>query len=451
MPQMLPNSLYLAITLLSFVTGYALASETSVTTSSADDRSQHQATMGDADLLTLQSAVQIALTNNQGLAELQSQSDALGAVPSQVGALPDPILGLNALNFPTDTFDRDQEPMTQIQFTLSQAFPFPGKLGLKRDAAQYEADAATKRVLDMQLQVVANVRTAWWELMYLDNALTIVEQNQATMRDFVEIAQTKYKVGDGLQQDVLLAQLELSRLLNRELPLRGMRGSSEAILNALLDRPANDPIRLPQEPPNIKLPQLPVEAQLLQTALASRPLLDVQRELTEAARMRLDLAKKDYYPDFKLAAGYGIRDGEDPVRGSRADFASVMLSVNLPIYFKAKQSKAVEQRSSEYFQRKQAFNDTLRSVQAAISLNLAQYQASSDQVSIYGTAIIPQAQQTVSAMLSGYQVNKVDFLNVLNAEITLYNAQISYWEAMSSAKQSLAKLAAAVGSEQLYE
>jgi outer membrane protein TolC len=402
-------------------------------------------------MLTLRDAVEIALTDNQRLAELRFLAEALGAVPLQAGALPDPALGLNALNFPTDTFDRDQEPMTQLQVTLSQTFPFPGKRGLKREAAQYEAAAAMAQVLDTQLQIAADVRSIWWELLYLDRALLIVDQNRSLMRDFVEIAQIKYKVGSGLQQDVLLAQLELSRLVNRELPLQGMRSASEAALNALLNLPATQAIRLPQVPQNETLPELPGKAQLLQTALETRPLLDVQREMTEAARIRLDLAKKDYYPDFKLGAGYGFRDGDDPVRGERADFASIMFSVNVPIYFKSKQSKAVDQRSSEYFRRKHAFNETLRSVQSAISRNLAQYQASRGQVALYGTAIIPQAQQTVSAMLSAYQVNEVDFLNVLNAQITLYNAQISYWEAMSKARQSLAKLAASVGSEKLYE
>ncbi len=444
---MLQNRLITAKLLLVLGTGYAFAAESPVD----DEGARPPPSYSNSAPLALQDALAIALANNQGLAELQSQSDALGAVPSQAGTLPDPTLGFNALNLPTDTFDRDQEAMTQMQVTLSQAFPFPGKLGLRREAAQYEAGAAAKRVLDKRLQVAADVRTAWWELLYLDHALVIVDQNQAVMRDFIEIAQTKYKVGNGLQQDVLLAQLELSRLLNRELPLQGMRGSSEADLNALLDRPVNEPIRLPQAPRNINLPQMPGETQLLQAALDTRPLLDVQRERTEAARMRLDLAKKDYYPDFKLGAGYGFRDGNNPDGSSRADFASFMLSINLPIYSRGKQSKAVEQRSSEYFQRKHLFNDTLRSVQATIARNLAQYQASREQVSLYGTAIIPQAQQTVSAMLSGYQVNKVDFLNVLNAQITLYNAQISYWEVLSRAKQSLAKLAASVGSEKLYE
>jgi outer membrane protein TolC len=439
------------LTALLLLAGNVFSVEPTSNTTAGFDAPAESADDAVYQMLTLRDAVEIALTDNQRLAELRFLAEALGAVPLQAGALPDPALGLNALNFPTDTFDRDQEPMTQLQVTLSQTFPFPGKRGLKREAAQYEAAAAMAQVLDTQLQIAADVRSIWWELLYLDRALLIVDQNRSLMRDFVEIAQIKYKVGSGLQQDVLLAQLELSRLVNRELPLQGMRSASEAALNALLNLPATQAIRLPQAPQNETLPELPGKAQLLQTALETRPLLDVQREMTEAARIRLDLAKKDYYPDFKLGAGYGFRDGDDPVRGERADFASIMFSVNVPIYFKSKQSKAVDQRSSEYFRRKHAFNETLRSVQSAISRNLAQYQASRGQVALYGTAIIPQAQQTVSAMLSAYQVNEVDFLNVLNAQITLYNAQISYWEAMSKARQSLAKLAASVGSEKLYE
>lgn len=95
--------------------------------------------------------------------------------------------------------------------------------------------------------------------------------------------------------------------------------------------------------------------------------------------------------------------------------------------------------------------DTLREVQAAVSGNLANYLAARDQVSLLDTAIIPQARQTVASMLAGYQVNQVDFLNLVNTQITLYNAQISYWESLSAAKQSLAKLASAIGVEALYE
>lgn len=402
--------------------------------------------------LALDAAVGIALTHNPGLAALDARSDALNAVPSQAGALPDPVLSLNALNLPTDTFDLDQEPMTQVQIALSQSIPFPGKRKLKQTAAEYEAISARAFVEEHRDALTGDVRAAWWRLFSFDRELEIIAQNQDLMRDFVEIAETKYAVGEGLQQDVLLAQLELSRLLDREVRLKGRRRSAQADLNALLDRSPDRAVRLARTPPNVRLPELPDETVLLNRAAESRALLAVHRNLLEAADSRLALAKRDVYPDFRLGAGYGIRQGDDPIRGrDRPDFFSVMFSVNVPLYYGSKQSKAIDQRSSQRSQRAYALSDVLRSVQAEISRSIADYEAAREQVLLLDTAIIPQAQQTVASMLAGYQVNEVDFLNVINGQITLYNAQIDYWEALGEAKGSLAGLAAAVGAEALYE
>lgn len=411
-----------------------------------------QAEPASAGKLSLDAAVEIALTHNPGLAALGAQSDALQSVPSQAGALPDPVLSVNALNLPTDTFDLDQEPMTQLQIALSQRIPFPGKRKLKRAAADYEAHAAESRVSEARDALTGAVRGAWWRLFALDRALEIVAQNQDLMRDFVAIAETKYAVGRGLQQDVLLAQLELSRLLDREVRLQGRRRGAEAGLNALLDRPPGRAVVLAPAPPNVTLPELPAEADLLSDANETRDLLAVQRGLLDAAEARLSLARRDAYPDFRLAAGYGRREGDDPLRGGdRADFFSVMFSVNVPLYFGRKQSKAIDQRASERAQHFHALNDSLRSIEAQIARYRADYEAARQQVSLLATALIPQAQQTVAAMLAGYQVNEVDFLNVVNGQLTLYNAQINYWEALGNAKRSLANLAAAVGTEALYE
>ena len=413
--------------------------------------SLHAEDLTSADGLSQQEALEFALLHNQGLAATRSQAEALGNVPAQANALPDPMLGFNAINLPTDTFDLDQEPMTQMQVALSQTFPFPGQRGLRRDAAEHDASAATQGVLEQQLQIAAKVRGTWWQIAYLDQALEIIQQNQQLMRDFVEIALTKYKVGKGLQPDVLLAQLELSKLINRQLPLEGMRDAAETDLNALMDRPPSEPIRLAAKTANIGLPELPLQAELLEDALDSRPRLDAERERKEAARLRLDVAKKKSYPDFTVGAAYGFRDATDPTGRDLPDLVTFRLGFNLPIYSGSKQDKAIEQRSGEYFGRKHAYNESLRSVQADVARNYARYNASRDQVDLYGSAIIPQAQQTVSAMLSAYQVNEVDFLNVLNAQLTLYNAEISYYEELSTAKQYLANLAASVGSEELYE
>ena len=403
------------------------------------------------DRLSLEDALEIALANNPGLAGARLQAEALAAVPSQAGALPDPMLGLNAINLPTDTFNLDQEPMTQMQISLSQKFPFPGRRGLQNAAATKDASAATKLIYERRLQVKAKVRGTWWQLAYLDRAIETVQQNQNLMRDFIEIAQIKYKVGNGLQQDVLLAQLELSKLFNRQLPLEGMRDSAAADLNALMDKPANRPISPAMVSANTRLPELPSETYLLDQAVTSRPLLDIQQDKIEAARLRVDEAKKKAYPEFTVGAAYGFRDGTDPTGRNLPDLVTLRLGFNLPIYSGSKQDKQVEQRNSSYLAQKNIFNETLRTMQSDVARYYSRYNASRDQVQLYSGAIIPQAQQTVSAMLSGYQVNKVDFLNVLNAQLTLYNAQISHWEALSNSKQALANLEAAVGVENLYE
>jgi outer membrane protein TolC len=404
------------------------------------------------EALTIAQAELIALATNPSLAGAKAQAEAMAAMPAQAGALPDPLLGLNAMNLPVDTFDLDQEPMTQMQVSLSQAFPFPGKRGLRREAAEHEAAAASAAVGERRQHLIGDVRALWWQLFALDRSLTIVRENQGLMRDFVEITRTKYKVGAGLQQDVLLAQLELSRLLNDELQLVSRRQAAAAGFNALLNRPAAYAVRLAPVPANDRLPELPTEQLLLDMAVENRPLLSGRRELVEAARDRADLAKKDYYPDFRLGAAYGFRSTDDRVTGETLpDFLSVMFSVNLPIYSGSRQSKALEQRQSELSQRRFMLGDSLRSVEASISQQRARYVAARQQVLLFSTAILPQAEQTVESMLAGYQVNEVDFLNVINAELRLFNSQVSYWEALGSAKESLARLAAAVGEESLYE
>ncbi len=405
-----------------------------------------------AELLTLAEAEALALAANPALASVREQAEALAAVPPQAGSLPDPMLGLSAMNLPVDTFDLDQEPMTQVQIALSQAFPFPGKRGLRREAAEHEAAAAAAAVGERRLGILGDVRATWWQLFSLDRSLAIVRENQELMRDFVEIARTKYRVGAGLQQDVLLAQLELSRLLNQEVLLAGRREGKAAELNALLDRPPARAVKLASVAPNDRLPELAAESELLELSVASRPLLAGRRESVEAARDRADLAKKDYYPDFRLGAAYGFRSTRDRVTGETLpDFLSVMLSVNLPIYSGSRQSKALEQRHSELSQQQFLLSDALRAVESAIAGHRSRYLAAREQVQLYRGAILPQAEQTVQSMLAGYQVNEVDFLNVVNAELRLFNAQVSYWQALGDAKESLARLASAVGQESLYE
>jgi len=402
-----------------------------------------------APLLTLQSAVDIAVQDNPSLAQIQARSEAMAAIPSQLGSLPDPVISFNALNLPVDTFDLGQENMTQMQGGISQAFPFFGKLALREQTATYQAEAASYDVTEARFRLLRDVKKNWWTLFYLHRALDIIIVNQNLLRQFVKIARTKYEVGEGLQQDVLLAQLELSKLLDTEIRLTGAIARAKAQLNALLDQPANHKINIPKQTAE-DLPILQSESTLFAQAETYRALLASKRESIRAAQSRLALAEKDFYPDFKIGAYYGGR--ADTLSGEeRADFLSLKLSMTVPIFAASKQHKAVDQRSSELMQQRYALQDQWNNVRAEISTAYSEFQQSKNQVVLFKSGIIPQARQTVASMLAGYQVNKVDFLNLVRSQITLYNYETQYWKALTEANQALAQLTAVVGKEEIYE
>lgn len=402
--------------------------------------------------LLLEAAVDLAVRDNSSLAQIQARSESMAAIPSQAGALPDPVLSFNAMNMPTDTFNFSQEPMTQMQFGLMQAIPFPGKRALREEAGTFAAKAAEEYVDEARLILVQNVKSSWWQMYSLDRAIEIVKQNQKLFRQFVEIASTKYKVGEGLQQDVLLAQVELSKLLDKQIELTGLRQNLTARLNKLLNKQANEAIVLPSQI-DTALPDIAPELELYEKALNNRPLLNLQQFKIKAAKSRLDLARKDYFPDFKVGAFYGVRRGDNPVAagGDRVDFLSLKFSVNLPVFTGRKQDKAVAQRGSELQEQRYSLQNTLNGVKSQISQAVADYRQSKEQLQLFEGGIIPQARQTVDSMLSGYQVNKVDFLNLVRSQITLLNYENQYWKSLTAANQALARLAAAVGEEAIHE
>ena len=399
-------------------------------------------------ILLLEDAVAIALADNPGLASMKTRAEALAAIPSQKSSLPDPRLSLNVMNLPTDSFDFDQEPMTQLQFGLSQMLPFPGKLALRAGAAEHETTAARWEENEMRLKLVRNVKTVWWNLFFTNRALEIVARNKMLLRQLVNVAQTKYKVGKGLQQDVLLAQLELSKLHDKTINLRSMKHNQTAKLNTLLDQPTTRQVQLPQRVTETLI-EIDNEKKLLALAAKTRPILAARQSKIDAARARLGLAKKGYSPDFMLGASYGYREGENMNGTDRADFFSVMFSLNLPIHTGARQDKAVDQRTSQVLQHQYRLDDARGMVANEVSQALADYQRSREQTQLFKQGIIPQAGQTVASMMAAYQVNKVDFLNLVRAQITLFKYETRYWKALSQGNQALARLTAAVGKQHL--
>ncbi|GAV20611.1 cobalt-zinc-cadmium resistance protein CzcC precursor [Mariprofundus micogutta] len=405
--------------------------------------------LGIAIPLTLKQAEALALTSNPALHAADSNAVAMATIPSQVSSLPDPTLSLNAMNLPVDSFSTTQENMTQLQLGISQSLPFPGKLALKAEAAESLAGAAASNRDELRLLLLRNVRIHWWNLAYLDKALMLVQSNQALLRNLVRVSEAKYKTGSGLQQDVLLAQLELSHLLERELSLKTQREFQVAELNALLGRDSVAALTLPEQLPEI-IKVTPNIIALKQWARDNRPMLTSLNRHVDAADSMVALAEKNYYPDFKLGAVYGVRQGINPVsRQSRSDLGSIMLSMTLPIYTGNKQDRAVDQRKAEKAKAEYSWQDGVNRVNAEIDAAAADLRITREQLSLFKQGIIPQARQTTASMLAGYQVNKVDFLNLVRAQLAEFNNDIQYWQLYARAAQAEARLAAASGKKHL--
>jgi outer membrane protein TolC len=404
--------------------------------------------LADEPELTLHQSVEQALAGNPGIAEIKARAEAMAAIPSQEGALPDPTMNVDLLNLPTRSFNLRKEDMTMIEVGLSQTIPFPGKLALKEKAAEEEALAAASSVEDARLRLARDAKKAWWRLFYYDRALTVTGEAEQFFQQLIDVAQSKYKVGQGSQQDVLMAQLELSKLKDEKLELTGMRHVENVQFNVLLNRKPETLARIPSQA-EIKLPIL-ADMALQEQAMHTSPLFAQHQNMLDAARSKVELAKKDYYPDLTLGGGYAFRQNT-PNGDVRSDFLSVRLSINLPIYAGQKQAKAVDQRQSELLQEQYSAQDEHNKVHGEIAAKNAEYGHARERLALFEHEIIPQAEQTVRSLMAGYQVSKAEFSDLLRAQLTLFNYQTLYWQALTRTQQVLAELAALVGEETGHE
>jgi cobalt-zinc-cadmium efflux system outer membrane protein len=404
--------------------------------------------LGDESILTPDKAAVIALEDNPSLAQIKARAEAMAAIPSQEGTLPDPTLSFGALWLPVASgLNLNKDDFTMMEVGISQAIPFPGKLALREKAATFEAEAAANTVEEARLQLVRDVNIRWWQLVSVHRSLLIIADTEQLLKQLTEITDTQYRVGKGLRQDVLTALLEQAKLIKEKAQHIGLHRAEIARLNALLGRPADTAIQLPDEV-DTDLPDIPSATVFHEQVEQSRPLLAERKNAIDAAQTRLDLAKKDYYPDFTLGTAYAFRQNT-PTGQSRSDLASIQLSMTLPLYTDRKQAKAVNQRQSELIKERYALADAKREIETEISAALAIYRSSHEQFELLKKSILPLAQQNVTASLTAYQVSKTDFQSVIRAENAWFEYQNQYWQALAEAHQALARLAAAAGRDAL--
>ena len=231
-----------------------------------------------------------------------------------------------------------------------------------------------------------------------------------------------------------------------------MRMNQVVFLNILMNRNPQRLIALSTFPPSTMKKILHEDA-LYELASKHSPLLKKLSLLVSAANSRVKLAKKGYYPDFNVGLTYGDRQGSNPpsVGGDRSNMLSLMVGVKVPLYGARKQSKKIVQRNSELQTQRYALIDEKNMVQAKISSGVIDYNRAKEQVVLFEKGIIPQSRQTVDSMLAGYQVDQVDFLNLVRSQITLLNYELLYWKAFTESKQALSRIETVIGKDTIYE
>ncbi|SCX80571.1 TolC family protein [Nitrosospira sp. Nsp13] len=420
--------------------GHAHAEGGSRTFAAAPPKASATSSTHQSTLLT--SLVSEALENNPEIQAALRERDAASQRIAPAEALDDPVLEAGLVNAPLTSSTLNREDMTMKMIGLSQRLPFPGKRGLRKDVAAQDAQSVGYGYQETMNRVARDIKIAYFDLGLTLEMTRLVEKNKLILEDLLHIAEKHYGVGLGSQADALKAQTQVSRMLDELLRLARERPTIEAELIRALGR--NAAVAAPEpEPPQLREETLTLES-LRETALSQRPQLLALRSIVARNEKALDLARRNYYPDFDVRLAYGQRDNMlDGTR--RPDMVTLTVAVNLPVWRENKLAPRVAEALAKRDQAQSLHEAQRNEVTASLRQQTAMAEQSLKSARLYQTAILPQARLTVESALAAYRVNRVDFLTLLDSQMTVFNYEISLVTAMASYNKALAEIDLLIG------
>jgi outer membrane protein TolC len=327
--------------------------------------------------------------------------------------------------------------MTGNEVKLAQAFPYPGKLDGRSSLAKEQARWFESVYQDNHYQIARKVKDAWYRLYLKGRAIAVTERNMALVDDIIRLTEVRYETGSGLQQDVLKAQVQKSRLMERLMALRQQQFAVQSELSRLLGRNSDDVFVVPEK---LDLVEPDISLEALQLAGSEkRPMASAYRSLIARYRHQDRLAKLNDYPDMNLWASWRFRDDDLPDGGT--DFVSAGISVTLPVYREKRRAEKAEALAGMRMAERQAVsfrNNVAEKIRTAYS----RMEETRQQTELYSEGIIPQTSQSLQSALSSYQVGKVAFMSLLDSLMTTYQAEMEYYRVSTEYMRSLAWLEA---------
>jgi cobalt-zinc-cadmium efflux system outer membrane protein len=351
--------------------------------------------------VSLEELVREALQKNPGVQSALLQVQALRHRIPQAKTLPDPTVSVGWAGNITPFSVQKGDPSSNRAVTASQSFPYPGKLGLRGEIADREAEAAWWDYEAARRKLVADVKSVYYDYFAAFKAVEITKKNKDLLQKLSSIAEARYRVGKGVQQDVLRSQTEISLLEQRLTVFEQQQQTAEARLNTLLFRDPDSPLPAPAsfEPTGL----VHSLDELYTLAREQDPGLQREQRMIERNQYAVNLAQKDYRPDFSV--GYMYQQRPD-----LPDMHGFTVTANIPIFYKSKQREAVLEQAEQLASSQRSKENRQTELLFAVKQEYLLAKSSQQLFKLYSQAVVPQSSLALESSMASYQVGTVDFL-----------------------------------------
>jgi len=393
----------------------------------------------DGGEVALKDLEQEALANNPGIRMAGMRALSADEKRSFAAAMPDPMIGYSVRNIGAlGNSTVGKEEMSMEGFMVTQEIPFPGKLSTRNNVAMKQAEREHENAREMRLRVLAELRSAYYEYYLAFRSSDILTRTKDLMKNFQRIAETRYGTGQGMQQDVLRAQLEVSMLIDKLSEEERKKETQAAMINSLLGRDPMTPLGRPADLSRASLDKS--AGDLASMAQAHSPLLQGKQRMKEQSEFEVSMSRREFLPDMVVTAGRFTR-------GDMKDVWEATVMFKVPLYFWNK-SSGVKAANAELHAARYDYDAARLMVLARVRDLYATAMTSDHHLQLYATGIIPQARMALQSTTANYQVGKTDLMALLDSQSLLLKYQLMEQEEQVNLHKTLSMIGEMTGEEQ---
>lgn len=371
--------------------------------------------------LSLQQALEMALNNDALISGLTEKQESWNQLSYAAEAWDDPKLRFGAQAVPVDSFDLQQEPMTQLVVGYQQMFPRGDKLKNNSAVMQANAGVESAKVELRKREVIRLVKKSWYEVWYRQQAIKIINSNREIFEEMLDINQSFYATGRSDQQSVVQAELDISLIDDK---LQSMQSELMVSQESLAKWLALESVQVNEDLPEESIGIIQ-SIDNLKLYLKNHPKIQQANEILNMHKSALALAQDKYSAQWGLDVRYGLRQGENMDGTDRADFLTAMVTVDLPVFTEQKQDRQVAASRSQLKNARYQKIDIERELLKQLKQTYVRLIKFKQRLALYTKKINPQAKQNSEVAMRGYQSGVVDFLSLSKAQVTQFNTNLA--------------------------